>query len=170
MRENWDASFKNMLQDEGGYSNHPADPGGMTNLGVTAENWKAWTGSQPSEADMRALTVNDVKPMYKAMYWDKVWGDKLPSGVDYALFDFAVNSGPYRAISFIQKLVGTAQDGVMGPKTFDAISKADAGDLVAQLSDARLRFLKGLSTFAVFGKGWSTRVARVRGIAQKMVA
>lgn len=159
-----------MLKDEGGFVNHPRDPGGMTNLGVTAANWKAWLGRDVTEADMRALTPAVVKPFYKAMYWDKVWGDRLPSGVDYAVFDFAVNSGPFRATSVLQKLVNTAQDGVMGPQTLAAVNAADAGALVRQYMDARLKFLKGLSTFSVFGKGWSTRVTRVRDKAQKMVA
>jgi lysozyme family protein len=170
MRENFDAAFNAMLKDEGGYSNDPRDPGGMTNLGVTRDNWKSWIGREPSEEEMRALRPNDVKPMYKAMYWDKVWGDKLPRGLDYAMFDFAVNSGPFRAISVLQKLVSCAQDGVMGPRTFDAVNSANTAALIAQLSAARLKFLQGLSTYSVFGKGWSSRVARVQTAAQKMVA
>ena len=108
--------------------------------------------------------------MYKAMYWDKVWGDKLPSGLDYAMYDFAVNSGPFRAISVLQKLVGTAQDGVMGTQTFNAVQNANVGALIGQYSAARQKFLQGLSTYSVFGKGWSARVVRVQQIAQKMVA
>lgn len=170
MRENWDAAFASTLKEEGGFVNHPADPGGMTNLGVTANTWKAWTGRSPTEDEMRALTPATVKPLYKANYWDKVWGDRLPAGLDYAVFDFAVNSGPHRAVTVLQKLVGTTQDGVMGPQTLAAVNAADHGALVRQYNDARLKFLKGLSTFSVFGKGWSGRVARVTDKAQKMVA
>lgn len=170
MRENWDAAFQSMLKEEGGFVNHPADPGGMTNLGVTAASWKGWIGRMPTEDEMRALTPAVVKPFYKANYWDKVWGDRLPSGVDYAVFDFAVNSGPHRAITVLQKLVNTTQDGVMGPQTLAATNAANAGALVRQYVDARLKFLKGLSTFSVFGKGWSSRVTRVQEKAQRMVA
>lgn len=170
MRENWDTAFQSMLKEEGGYVNHPSDPGGMTNLGVTAASWKGWIGRMPTEEEMRALTPAVVKPFYKANYWDKVWGDRLPSGVDYAVFDFAVNSGPFRAIAVLQKLVNTTQDGVMGPQTLAAVNSANAGALVGQYNEARLKFLKGLSTFSVFGKGWSSRVTRVQDKAQKMVA
>jgi hypothetical protein len=93
MRENWDDCFEMVLKHEGGYVNDPRDPGGRTNLGVTQRAWEAYWNRKSSEEEMRKLTPGIVKPFYKAMYWDKIRGDDLPSGVDYAAFDLAVNSG-----------------------------------------------------------------------------
>ena len=92
MKENFAEALEHVLKHEGGYVNHPSDPGGMTNLGVTKRVWEEWIGHEVDEKTMRALTPADVGPMYKAKYWDKVKGDELPSGVDYAVFDAAVNS------------------------------------------------------------------------------
>lgn len=117
MKENFDRAFVETLKHEGGFVNHPKDPGGMTNLGVTKRVWEDYTGRKASEADMRALTPEKVKPLYRERYWNRVRGDDLPSGVDFAMYDFAVNSGPSRAIRTAQKIIGAKQDGMMGPQT-----------------------------------------------------
>lgn len=170
MKDNWEQCFALMLKSEGGYTNNPHDPGGMTNLGVTHIDWAKWIGHEPTEDEMRALTPKDVMPLYKAWYWDKVMGDSLPYGVDYAVFDFGVNSGVARSVHYLQFLVGATEDGVMGPQTLAAVLKQDAGRLAAQLCEKRLEFLQSLKTWVFFGKGWGARVASVSETAQKMAA
>ena len=168
MQENWDASFEMVLKHEGGYVNDPRDPGGRTNLGVTQRAWEGYVGRSVNEEFMRALTPFIVKPFYKAMYWDKIKGDQLPNGVDYAAFDLAVNSGTGRAVRYLQQIAGTFPDGVLGPKSMGAIRECDPEQMVQSLCDMRLDFLKRLPTFDTFGKGWSRRVAEVKDKASGM--
>lgn len=168
MQENWDDSFAAVLKHEGGFVNHPKDPGGMTNLGVTRSAWEAYLNRNVTEAEMRGLTPEAVKPFYKAMYWDKIKGDQLPAGVDYAAYDLAVNSGTGRAAKYLQQIAGVTADGAIGPKSLDAIKSCDPEQTVEALCDMRLDFLKRLPTFETFGKGWSRRVAEVKEKASSM--
>jgi lysozyme family protein len=168
MQENWDKSFAAVLKHEGGFVNHPKDPGGMTNLGVTRSAWEAYLNRSVTEAEMRGLTPEAVKPFYKAMYWDKIKGDQLPNGVDYAAYDLAVNSGVGRAAKFLQTIAGVTADGVLGPKSMGAIRECNPEQMVDALCDMRLDFLKRLPTFDTFGKGWSIRVADVKAKATGM--
>lgn len=170
MKENFDACLKALLVHEGGYVNNPKDPGGMTNLGVTKTVWEEWVGHPVDEKAMRALTPADVAPLYKRKYWDKIQGDALPDGVDYAVFDAAVNSGPGRAIKWLQGCVGAEMDGALGPKTLGAVKLADSTALVEDYAKRRLSFMMSLPTWADFGKGWSRRVAEVQTVAAHMTA
>lgn len=170
MKNNFDAAFAKLLKHEGTFSNHPSDPGGMTNLGVTKAVWEEWLGHPVDEKTMRGLTPEMVKPLYKRKYWDKVCGDDLPAGVDYCVFDAAVNSGPGRAIKWLQQAVGATQDGALGPKTLAAVKAADARLLVEGYNATRLAFLKDLPTWNTFGKGWDRRVAEVKYDAATMTA
>jgi lysozyme family protein len=171
MQSNFDVCLKNLLVHEGGYVNHPSDPGGMTNLGVTARVWEEWVGHPVDEKQMRALTIEDVAPLYKKKYWDACRADDLVSGLDYCVFDVAVNSGPGRAIKFLQSCVGVTADGGFGPATLDAVKKAEAepAALIELYCAKRLEFLQSLKTFETFGKGWSRRVAEVKEEALKML-
>ena len=112
-----DTACECLLKHEGGFVNHPKDPGGMTNLGVTKAVYDKWIGRESTEQEMRDLTPDDVAPIYKKNYWDKVRGDDLPSGVDWCAFDWAVNSGSGRPAKAIQRAVGAKQDGAIGPMT-----------------------------------------------------
>jgi lysozyme family protein len=168
MQDNWDSSFAAVLKHEGGFVNHPKDPGGMTNLGVTKASWEAFLNRDVTETEMRGLTPEAVKPFYKAMYWDKIKGDQLPAGVDYAAYDLAVNSGVGRAAKMLQQIAGVVVDGALGPKSMEAIKARDPEDTVDALCDMRLAFLKRLPTFDTFGKGWSRRVAEVKAKASDM--
>ena len=168
MQENWNDSFAAVLKHEGGFVNNPKDPGGMTNLGVTRSAWESYLNRSVTEAEMRALTPDTVKPFYKAMYWDKIKGDQLPAGVDYAAYDLAVNSGTGRAAKYLQEIAGVFADGVIGPKSLEAIKSCDPEQTVDALCDMRLDFLKRLPTFETFGKGWSRRVAEVKDKASGM--
>jgi lysozyme family protein len=168
MIENFPAALKALLKHEGGYVNHPSDPGGMTNLGVTKRVWEEFTGQTSSEADMRLLTPSQVAPLYKQRYWDACKCDDLPSGVDYCVFDAAVNSGPKQASKWLQRAVGVADDGAIGKMTVAAVIQQSAADVVHGLNEQRLAFLEGLKTFPVFGKGWSRRVTDVQLVASAM--
>jgi lysozyme family protein len=163
--DNWALSLSHVLRHEGGYADHPSDPGGITNLGVTKSAWEAHVGHPV--ADMRALTVADVGPFYKRRYWDKLRCDDLPAGLDYAVFDLGVNSGVGRAARILQQVSGAEVDGMIGKAT---LRHCAGRSLVDPLCDARLRFLRQLPTFGVFGKGWTNRVADVRARAKQMEA
>lgn len=170
MKDNFDSALKAILHHEGGFVNHPDDPGGMTNLGVTKKVWEEWVGHPVDEKAMRALTPEIVGPMYKAKFWDKIKGDDLPNGVDYCVFDAAVNSGPGRAAKWLQACVGVDQDGGIGPKTLAAVAAFDPKDLVEDYNKRRLSFLMDLPHWGTFGKGWGRRVAEVKSTASSMTA
>jgi lysozyme family protein len=142
----------------------------MTNLGVTKRVWEAWVGHPVGEKEMRALTLATVARLYKRQYWDAVKGDELPTGLDYLMFDFAVNAGAGRAIRTMQKALGTTPDGVIGPKTMAAIKAADPKDLIAKFSMERELFYKALPTFATFGRGWLRRVDESKSQAMTLLA
>lgn len=170
MKENFDSAFAKLIRHEGGFCNHPRDPGGMTNLGVTKRVWEEWIGHPVEEKTMRNLTPEQVKPLYKRKYWDAVRGDDLPAGVDYCVFDAAVNSGPGRAVKWLQQSLGLTQDGVIGPKTLAGAKTADLKKLVLDYNNIRLAFLQDLASWEVFGQGWSRRVAEVKQNAGEMTA
>lgn len=158
------------LKYEGGYVDHPADPGGATNLGITIGVLRSWRGEAVTKADVRSLTLNEAGQIYKARYWDKVEGDKLPPGVDLVVFDYAVNSGPARAAKALQKVVGVAADGVIGMDTIRAVHARTPRDVIKGLCAERLRFVKGLRTWATFGKGWGRRISAVQLAALRMAS
>ena len=169
MKENFEQCLAMLLKHEGGFVNHPKDPGGMTNLGVTKKVWEEWVGHPVDEAAMRALGPADVAPLYKKNYWDRVRGDDLPTGVDYSVFDIAVNSGVSRAVKFLQAACGVAQDGAIGPATLAAVAAFHPRDLATAVCEKRLAFLQSLPTWNTFGRGWNKRVAEVEETAFKMV-
>ena len=168
MKQNFDSALASILRHEGGYVFHKDDPGGMTNLGVTKRVWEEWVGHAVDEKAMRGLTPEMVAPLYKAKYWDKIKGDNLPTGVDYAVFDAAVNSGPGRAAKWLQGCVGVEQDGAIGPKTLAAVAAFDPKELVEDYAKRRLSFLMDLPHWGTFGRGWSRRVAEVQTVASSM--
>lgn len=172
MRQNFDDCLRILLKHEGGFVNHPADPGGMTNLGVTKAVYEAWVGHPVDEVTMRNLTPEIVAPLYKEKYWDAVRGDELISGLDLAVFDYAVNSGVNRAVRTLQRCVGVVADGGFGPKTMAAVAQfkgESAKTLIQEICDKRLEFLKSLKTWPVFGRGWERRVGEVETEALKML-
>lgn len=170
MKDNFTLALHAVLKHEGGFVNHPDDPGGMTNLGVTRAVWEAWVGHPVDEKAMRALTPEQVAPMYKAKYWDKINGDRLPAAVDYVVFDAAVNSGAGRAAKWLQACVGVDADGAIGPKTIAAVAAVPPDELIERYTNQRLEFLKDLPHWGTFGKGWSRRVAEVQSAATTMTA
>lgn len=169
MKDNFEQCLALVLKHEGGYVNNPKDPGGRTNLGVTQKVWEEWVKHPVDEAAMRALGPADVGPLYKDRYWNRVRGDDLPSGVDYAVFDFAVNSGVGRASKILQAALGLPTDGIVGPKTIEAAQAANARELATNICERRQDFLQSLPTFDTFGRGWTRRVSEVEETAFKMV-
>lgn len=169
MRQNFEHCLEMLLHHEGGFVNHPKDPGGMTNLGVTKKVYDAWIGRESTEAEMRALTPEDVAPIYKKNYWDKVRGDDLPSGVDWCAFDWAVNSGSGRPAKAIQRCVGATQDGAIGPKTLALVFDQDVERIIDYVYDRRQSFYESLPTFKTFGRGWTRRNEETRKQALALV-
>ena len=170
MKDNFDSSLEAILAHEGGFSNHPSDPGGMTNLGVTRKVWEEWVGRKVSENEMRKLTPKLVAPLYKARYWDAVKADQLPAGIDYLMFDFAINAGVSRSLKTAQKVVKVVEDGVIGNKTLAAINEYDVNKFVTDFSAAKENFYKSLPTFQTFGKGWIRRVSEAKLHSETMMA
>ena len=169
MKENFEKSLELVLQHEGGYTNHPSDPGGRTNLGVTQRVWENYVGHKVDEKEMRSLTKELVAPLYRKEYWDAVHGDQLPSGADYLAFDFAVNAGAFRCIKTIQRALNITADGIIGPVTLKSIQGANAEDFITDFTHAKEVFYRGLSTFNIFGKGWLNRVADSKKSAEEMI-
>lgn len=171
-RSNFPAALKELLIHEGGYVNHPKDPGGRTNLGVTQRVYEDWVKHPVDEKIMRSLTVDHVRALYKANYWDAVKGDDLPIGLDLCVFDFAVNAGVRRGARYLQRLVGATPDGVVGPATIAAVRRYvrenSLADAINAYQDARVDYYKQLKTFPTFGRGWLRRVKDVREAALKM--
>jgi lysozyme family protein len=169
MNDNFATCLSSVLIHEGGYVNDPQDPGGATNKGITQRVYDDWRASlgQPARS-VRAIEQGEVEAIYRKQYWDAVAGDQLPEGLDYCLFDFAVNSGANRAARFLQRCLNLDEDGKIGPVTLAAVANANVPELIGEICDARLHFLMGLPTFPRFGRGWSARVAEVRADAEIM--
>ena len=168
MKQNFDESLKMLLHHEGGYVWHPKDPGGETNLGVTRAVYEQWVGRQVMDGEMKALTVEDVAPIYKTNYWDRIRGDDLPSGLDFAAFDWAVNSGTGRPAKVIQKYISAKQDGAIGPKTLALVAENDPSNMIQYLYEQRQKFYERLKTFERFGKGWTRRNQETLKAAMEM--
>ncbi len=173
MRGNFEACLKEILHHEGGFVNHPSDPGGMTNLGVTKATYEEWVGYPVSESIMRKLTPALVTPLYRRRYWDVVRGDDLPIGLDLCVFDFAVNAGPARAVRYLQRMIGAEADGVAGPRTvslaLQMVGDRNYASAVVRYQDMRGDYYQQLRTFNAFGRGWMRRVKSVQATALSMI-
>lgn len=171
MQSNFEQAYRWVLQHEGGVSAHRLDPGGLTNKGITQRTYDAFrAGVGASKQSVRAIGDDEVARIYREQYAKPIWFDRLPSGVDYALFDFAVNSGVSRAVKMIQGTVGVRQDGIMGNQTLAAIRAYGATSLILALCDARLAFVRRLKTWPTFGRGWQKRIDQVRQRAAAMAS
>ncbi|WP_421696981.1 glycoside hydrolase family 108 protein [Ancylobacter sp.] len=166
----FDGALKRVLVHEGGYVEHPADPGGATMQGITQRVYAGWRRrhGQPVRP-VRRIAPDEVAVIYRRQYWDAVRADDLPAGLDYALFDAAVNSGPAQAAKWLQRALGVTADGQVGEATLAALHGRAPAPLIDALCDRRLAMLRGLRTFPTFGTGWARRVAEVR-VAAKALA
>lgn len=169
MQSNYKTCLATILKYEGGYVNNPRDPGGATNKGVTQKVYDSWRKKQGlSTQPVKNISQSEVESIYKNNYWDVIKGDDLPSGLDLAVFDYAVNSGPGRATKQLQKILGVPQTGVMNAATVDAARKNP--NAWAALCAERLAFMKGLDTWSTFGRGWEARVNDVRKKSAALVS
>jgi lysozyme family protein len=170
MKNNFSFSLHHVLIHEGGYSDNPHDPGGATMMGVTLAVFRSFFGADKSKEDLRNITCFQLGRVYRVGYWDKCSCNALPAGVDYAVFDSAVNSGPHNAAIWLQNAVGAAPDGAIGPHTLAAVASCDPKTLVDGLLDRRLDMLGRLSTWDEFGRGWKKRIEEVRDTAKRRAA
>jgi lysozyme family protein len=170
MNCNFERALSLVLKHEGGFVNHPSDPGGATNKGVTIGTYRQYVNPRGTVADLKKITDAQLAKVYRDHYWNAVRGDDLPDGLDYAVFDYAVNSGPARAAKHLQFVLGVAQDGKIGPATLKAANSQPAADVIKALCAKRMSFLRALKTWKTFGKGWTNRVDGVRAVALQMAA
>ena len=148
-----------VLRWEGGFSDHPHDPGGATNLGITRRTLSEWRGRPASVEEVRALALEDVRPIYRSRYWDACRCDELPDGVDLMVFDSSVNQGPNRAKRLLQRSLGVAEDGILGPISMAAAQRAKADGLIDEMMARRAVHYASLQSR--FHLGWFRRLVDV---------
>ena len=154
---NFDTAIKHVLQVEGDYADHPADPGGKTRFGIT----EAVARTAGYRGDMRELPLDLAKRIYREEYWNAVRADELPAGIRLVMFDAAVNSGVGQAVRWLQRAVGVTDDGVIGPRTLAAVGALSADSVRMRVLAQRLRFMAGLPNWPAFSRGWARRVAEL---------
>lgn len=164
----YDASLARVLKHEGGYTHHPSDPGGPTNFGITIHDYRRYIKSTATANDVRDMQLSDAAKIYRARYWDALRCDDLPAGLDYAVFDYGVNSGIGRATKVMARLVERPSAAAVDDALVVIIRASNSTTLIARLCDERLAFLRSLKTWPIFGEGWGRRVAEVRRDALAM--
>ncbi|MEO3473058.1 glycosyl hydrolase 108 family protein [Roseomonas sp. CAU 1739] len=167
-RGNFAACLVQVLQQEGGFVNNPADPGGATNLGITRKTLEAFREKTVTEDDVRNLTKEEAQEIYRANYWNPMRCDDLPPGIDLMVFDFGTNAGPQRSVKLLQRVAGVTDDGSVGPITVAAVRAADPAELIARFAQGRMEHYRSLPTFEVFGRGWTSRTDAVKQAALRM--
>lgn len=156
---------------EGGYVDHPDDPGGATNLGITHKTLAAWRKvDKCSREEVQTLQRDEAREIYRAHYWNALNCDNLPAGVDLVTFDMGVNAGVGRSSRMLQEVVSVEKDGQVGPITVGAVNRIDAEFVVSRFSDRRLEYYQSLKHWPTFGRGWSRRTAETREAAMAMMA
>lgn len=168
MKRNFKSALKLVLVHEGGWADHPKDPGGATMKGVTLTTFQRFFGSDKGKQDLRNISDAELAEIYRTGYWDKCHCNELPKGLDYAVFDAAVNSGPGRSAKWLQAAVGARQDGGIGPKTLEKLKQHEPVTVTDDICDLRLTFLRSLTHWSTFGRGWNRRVEGVRSVAIAM--
>ncbi len=164
-RETYPQALSLIFRHEGGYADHPLDPGGATNMGITRATLAQHRGRPVSKAELMALDRAEAGRIYRARYWDAINADRLPRGLDLAIFDAAVNSGPGRAARWLQRELLVREDGVIGPVTLAAARARPVAGLIRAYSSRRLGFLERLPTWTAFGRGWRRRVTETEAAA-----
>ena len=147
----FDYFIERVIHSEGGYVFHPSDPGGETRYGISKRAYP--------HLDIKAMTLQEAKDIYRRDFWQRVRGDELPREFAFQALDAAVNHGIGNAVRWMQRAAGVADDGVIGPVTLAAVQRAQPADLVLRFNAERLRFYAKLTTFSTFGRGWVNRVA-----------
>lgn len=170
VKENFEIALALVFDSEGGWSDHPKDRGGKTNFGITAKTWRAWAKLHGDDRPLSKITREDAARIYREDYAAPIRFDSLPSGLDYAMLDFAINSGVGTAVAELQGCLGVSQDGIMGSQTLAAVRAKSAVDLVHCLCEARRKYVKKLDTWGTFGKGWLRRIAKVELNATRLAS
>lgn len=168
MQENFDAALAHVLVHEGGFVDHPEDPGGATNKGVTLMTFRRFFGAERTVDDLKAITADQLHRIYREGYWDACRCDALPGGVDYCVFDGAVNSGPNRSVRWLEGAVGRPVNGIIDNATVREAGLREPSLVIDRICDTRMDFLRSLRHFATFGLGWTRRVEGVRAVAKAM--
>ena len=166
---NFRACVDVILDKEGGYVDHPNDPGGATNMGITFNTLKAWRHENITKQDVKDLKVEEARQIYQANYWNALSCDELPPGVDLVVFDLGVNAGPGRSAKILQRVVGANADGVIGPITLGAANSLKPENIIRRFGELRMEFYRGLDGFKIFGRGWKKRTEEVERTALKMI-
>lgn len=170
-KSTYEEALRRLLLHEGGYTNHPSDPGGPTNFGITIDDYRKYVKPGATAADVKAMTLDEAKSIYRAKYWDAQRCDELPAGVDDAIFDYGVNSGIGRSGKVLRRCLDLPDNSsVVNDAVIACALHADAAKLVAAICNERLRFLQALRTWPVFGKGWGRRVAEVKAFSLQLAA
>ena len=167
MKDNWTECLAQILKSEGGYVDDPRDNGGATNFGVTKKTYENWVGREVTKEDIKNLTIDDVAPIYKERYWNRVRADELKDGCDLLLFDLSVHSGPRRSVKIAQQTAGTTVDGLIGPKTIAAINAMDQTEFIKKFSENRLEFYKRIEAWKHFENGFRNRVEKHRSLPNR---
>jgi lysozyme family protein len=168
---NFAEALSRVLAHEGGYTNHPSDPGGPTNWGITIYDARRYWKRGARAADVKVMPREVAVAIYKTKYWDALRGDDLPSGVDYAVFDYGVNSGVGRAAKVLRRALAMPdRGGVVTDEVVAAARRTESKSLIQAICGERLAFLRSLKTWDVFGAGWGRRVVNVRAAALAMAA
>ena len=167
-RDNFAACIAEILQQEGGFVNNPADSGGATNLGITKATLADFREAAVTEDDVRNLTKDEAQEIYRAKYWNVMRCNDLSPGIDLMVFDFGVNAGPQRSVKLLQKVAGVTTDGSVGPITLAAIRAADPAALISRFAQGRMEHYRSLRSFDDFGRGWTNRTEAVREAALRM--
>ena len=159
--QNFEKSLALTLKYEGGFVDNPFDPGGATNMGVTLATLSNYRSCTATKLDVKRLTQTEASAIYLKQYWEPLLAQQLPNGVDMFMFDYAVNSGPARAVKALQSSLGLPPDGNVKVSTLQAALRQDQATLIRALASKRLGFLQRLRSFQQFGRGWKTRVEAV---------
>lgn len=168
----FDAAFERLIGHEGGYTTNPADPGNWTGgaCGVgecKGTRYGVSAASYPT-LDIKGLTLDAARAIYKRDYWERIAGDRLPPAVAFVVFDAAVNNSVDRAARLLQASLDLRQDGVIGPATLAAVAKQPPMVLAIEIVAQRAWFMSRLPTWRTFGLGWSRRLAALSAEALEL--
>lgn len=167
--ENFNQVMLHIFEVEGGYVDHPRDPGGATNMGITIGTLSRWRGQSVTKEDVRNLTKMEAKNIYFNYYWEEVDCDDWPSGLDLLMMDACVNSGPRASVRWLQRALSVETDGVLGPVTKGAVrSSQSLLDLIRACIDERRKSVRSFRNYDVFGRGWENRINSVEHRALEM--
>ena len=169
MTSNFESIIAWLMEMEGGYANHPRDPGGCTKYGITLATMRRYLKPAATCSDVRQLSLDQAEAIYRKGYWAPVKGDDLPSGVDAVVFDFGVNSGPNTAAQYLQRVLAIKADGVIGPITLAEARRQPPAWVVDRLIGERLAYLQSLKTWSIFGRGWQRRLDGLKALANELM-